>query len=55
MIGQIRGREVGRFLHGAYHLEEYGDLPAYRHSDEAFAILESFKFGNIKDEKYNIF
>ncbi len=48
------GRDVSRFLTGSYHLEEYSDLPAYAHSKQAFAILERFKFGEIKDEAYNI-
>jgi len=34
-------------MHGCYMLEEYSTLPAYAHSPQAFALLESFKFGEI--------
>jgi hypothetical protein len=51
---KVYGRDVSRFLTGSYHLEEYSDLPAYTHSKQAFAILEKYKFGEIKDEGFNI-
>ena len=54
IMQKIYGREVGRFMYGSYHLEEFGTLPAYTHSHEAFAILESFKFGKIIDSKFTI-
>ena len=41
-------------MHGAYHLEEYGTLPGHTHSDRAFALLKSFKIGEIIGSKYNI-
>ncbi len=35
-------------------MEEYGNLPAHTHSDEAFAVLESFKIGKITGAGHNI-
>jgi cytochrome b involved in lipid metabolism len=54
LMHKIYGRDVSRFLTGSYHLEEYSDLPAYAHSKQAYAILERYKFGEIKDVEYSI-
>lgn len=35
-------------------LEDFSDLPGYTHSPHAFAILERYKFGELKDETFRI-
>ena len=47
----VAGRDIGRFVFGAYSLEDYGNMTkdVNVHSLEAMAVMESFKFGEVYD------
>jgi hypothetical protein len=47
ILGQVTGREISRFLHGAYGLESTNMSP-YTHSSYALKLLDSFLIGKLK-------
>lgn len=51
---KIYGRDVGRFITGSYHLEEYAHLPAYTHSPQTWSLLNRYKIGDINDDAFRI-
>ena len=51
IIEAVRGREVGRFLHGAYPLESLPNT-AHKHSKRAFDILAKSYIGKIENATF---
>ena len=48
LIEQCKGRDVSRFLVGAYAIET-SKLKPHKHSEKAFSLLEKFKIGELNE------